>query len=132
MPDPGSLPGVNTDNTLLNAVVGAVATIGLSFTGISPVLGGALAAYLDGGDTTNGLRVGALSGLIASIPLLLFGLLVFAIFGLFTIGGPGSGGVAVGLGGFFVVLLLGVVAIAYTVGLSALGGYLGAYFVEGR
>lgn len=34
---------MNTDNTLLNAVIGAVATIGLSFTGISPVLGGALA-----------------------------------------------------------------------------------------
>jgi len=51
---------MNTDNTLLNAVIGAVATIGLSFTGISPVLGGALAAYLDGGDTENGLRVGAL------------------------------------------------------------------------
>jgi len=52
--------------------IGAVATIGLSFTGISPVLGGALAAYLDGGDTENGLRVGALSGGIASLPVAAF------------------------------------------------------------
>ena len=120
-----------SDSTL-HALIGAVVTVVFSFVPFSPVFGGGVATYLNHADTSDGVRIGALSGLIASIPLLLFGLLVFAIFGLFTIGGPGSGGVAVGLGGFFVVLLLGVVAIAYTVGLSALGGYLGAYFVEGR
>ena len=120
-----------SDSTL-HALIGAVVTVVFSFVPFSPVFGGGVATYLNDADTSDGVRIGALSGLIASIPLLLLGLLVFAIFGLFPIGGPGSGGVAVGLGGFFVVLLLGVVAIAYTVGLSALGGYLGAYFVEGR
>ncbi len=78
---------MSTDNTLLNAVIGAIATFGLSFTGISPVLGGALAAYLEGGDTGDGLRVGALSGLIAALPL---GLLVVAGFALFAFGSTGA------------------------------------------
>jgi hypothetical protein len=123
MPDPGSLPGVNTDNTLLNAVVGAVATIGLSFTGISPVLGGALAAYLDGGDTTNGLRVGALSGLIASIPV--GAILVIALLFL-----PLTGDLGVAIGGLVIVAAIVAIGVGYTVALSALGGALGIYLAD--
>lgn len=123
MSDPGSLPGVNTDNTLLNAVVGAVATIGLSFTGISPVLGGALAAYLDGGDTTNGLRVGALSGLIASIPV--GAILVIALLFL-----PLTGDLGVAIGGLVIVVVIVVISVGYTVALSALGGALGIYLAD--
>jgi hypothetical protein len=123
MPDPGSLPGVNTDNTLLNAVVGAVATIGLSFTGISPVLGGALAAYLDGGDTKNGLRVGALSGLIASIP-------VGAILAIALLFLPLTGDLGVAIGGLVIVVVIVVISVGYTVALSALGGALGIYLAD--
>ena len=123
MSDPGSLPGVNTDNTLLNAVVGAVATIGLSFTGISPVLGGALAAYLDGGDTTNGLRVGALSGLIASIPV--GTILVIALLFL-----PLTGDLGVAIGGLVIVAAIVAIGVGYTVALSALGGALGIYLAD--
>ena len=123
MPDPGSHPGVNTDNTLLNAVVGAVATIGLSFTGISPVLGGALAAYLDGGDTENGLRVGALSGLIASIPV--GAILVIALLFL-----PLTGDLGVAVGGFLIVVVIVAIGVGYTVALSALGGAIGVYLVD--
>lgn len=123
MSDPGSLPGVNTDNTLLNAVVGAVATIGLSFTGISPVLGGALAAYLDGGDTTNGLRVGALSGLIASIPV--GAILVIALLFL-----PLTGDLGVAIGGLVIVAAIVAIGVGYTVALSALGGALGIYLAD--
>jgi hypothetical protein len=111
----------------LHALIGAVVTVVFSFIPFSPVLGGGVAAYLSDAETSDGVRIGALSGLIAVVPLVVLGVLVFAIFGIFTIGGPGGGGMAVGLGGLFVVLLVGVVAVAYTVGLSALGGYLGAY-----
>ena len=34
---------MDTENTLLNALVGAIASAVLSFTGISPLLGGAVA-----------------------------------------------------------------------------------------
>lgn len=119
-----------SDSTL-HALIGAVVTVVFSFVPFSPVFGGGVATYLNDADTSDGVRIGALSGLIATIPLLLLGLIAFAIFGLFAIGGPGGGGMGVGLGGLFVLLLVGVVAVAYTVGLSALGGYLGAYFVDG-
>jgi len=111
---------MNTDNTLLNAVVGAVATIGLSFTGISPVLGGALAAYLDGGDTGNGLRVGALSGAIASLPVA--AILLVAILFL-----PFTGDLGLAVGGFLFVLVIVAMAAGFTVALSALGGAIGSY-----
>lgn len=119
----GQSPGVNTDNTLLNAVVGAVATIGLSFTGISPVLGGALAAYLDGGDTEDGLRVGALSGLIASIPV--GAILVIALLFL-----PLTGDLGVAIGGLVIVVVIVAIGVGYTVALSALGGAIGIYLVD--
>ena len=118
---------MDTDNTLLNALVGAVATVVLSFTGISPILGGALAAYLDGGDVENGLRVGALSGLIASVPVvgfLLLGLVLLPLLGFFGV--PFDVGLAVG--GVAVLAAIVVVGgILYTVALSALGGAIGVY-----
>jgi hypothetical protein len=118
-----------SDSTL-HALIGAVVTVVFSFVPFSPVFGGGVATYLNDADTSDGVRIGALSGLVAAVPLLLLGLLLFVVFGLFAVGGPG-GRMGVGLGGLFVVLLLGVVGIAYTVGLSALGGYLGAYLVDG-
>ena len=118
---------MDTDNTLLNAVVGAVATAVLSFTGISPLLGGALAGYLEGSDTSDGPRVGAVSGAIASIPvvgLLLIVLLLLPFLGFFGFpleAGIAAGGVVV----FGAIIVIG--GVAYTVALSALGGLIGAY-----
>ncbi|WP_418286548.1 DUF5518 domain-containing protein [Halorubrum sp. DTA46] len=111
---------MNTDNTLLNAAIGAVATIGLSFTGISPILGGALAAYLEGGETGDGLRVGALSGLIASLPLAAVVVLGLAVFSF-------GGDIGVAIGGGLLLLAIVAVAVGYTVALSALGGVIGIY-----
>jgi hypothetical protein len=109
-----------TDNTYLNALIGAITTILLSFTGISPVLGGAVAGYLEGGETSDGLRVGAISGAVASLPILG----VVFLFLLFIPIAP-EPGVVIGSG----LLLLAIVALAfgYTMALSALGGVIGAY-----
>lgn len=110
-------------NTLLNVVIGAVAGIVLSFIPLSTVLGGAVAGYLEGGDTSDGVRVGALAGLIMLIPFALFGL-AFMMFIL----GFGTGGAPIAFGLFGVMILL--FGAVYTVGLSAVGGYLGVYIKQ--
>jgi hypothetical protein len=118
---------MSSDDTLRNALIGAIATTLLSFTGISPLLGGALAAYLGDGDSGDGLRVGAISGAIASIPvvgLLLLVLVLLPFLGLFGFPlevGLAAGGIAL----VAAVVVLG--GVAYTVVLSALGGLLGTY-----
>ncbi|PSQ40167.1 hypothetical protein BRD13_00420 [Halobacteriales archaeon SW_5_70_135] len=110
-------------DTLINAVIGAVAAVVLSFTGVGPVLGGAVAGYLQRGSRSDGLVVGALAGLIGLIPLLL---MVFPLFGFFSIGTlAGDGGALVGFG--LVTFIVAGIGVAYSAGLSAVGGYLGAY-----
>jgi hypothetical protein len=138
-------------NTLPNAAIGgAVAIVSSAVLGpASPVLGGGVAGYLQGGTSGDGATVGALSGLIALLPIVVF-LAVFAVlgfvplFGLFasmhdlfggfpmetTAGAPE--GFAVFGGGMFllwllVFLLAFVFAAVFTVGLGALGGVGGAY-----
>ena len=111
-------------DTLLNAVIGGIASIVLSFIPLSPVLGGAIAGYLEGGDRNTGLRIGVYAGIIAAIPLALFTIAAVAIFGSFLAIGPGDGGGVI----ILVFLLVVVVFMAlYTVGLSAFGGWLGNY-----
>lgn len=111
-------------DTLLNAVIGAVASVVLSFLPFAAVLGGAIAGYLQVSekDVGEGARVGALSGVIALVPvlLLLFALGSFIPFLPFEIG-------ALSLVVLVVVL---VVTSAYFVGAGALGGALGAYLVD--
>jgi hypothetical protein len=111
-------------DTVVNAVVGAVVTVVLTFTGFSPILGGIVAGYLQRGERVDGARVGALSGAIASLPFLL----LFLTFGGFLFTGSMMGGGMGVPGEFVVVFLFGVVfALVWVVGLSALGGYLGVY-----
>lgn len=121
-------------DTLINAVIGAVVTVVLSFTAVSPILGGAVAGYLQRGDRSRGIRVGAIAGVLAALP---FVALVFLVFGVFLsvgfmgrMGGPfaGAPGVAGGFG--FVGLVFLLFALAYSVGLSALGGYVGSYLAS--
>ena len=109
-----------TDNTILNGLIGAVVSFLTSFVPFSPVLGGAVAAYLEGGDRRASIRVGALAGLLVWLPLtplLLVGLAV----------APFDFGIT-----FFLILIVLAFLGAYTVGLSALGGFLAAYLLEGR
>lgn len=105
--------------TLFNALIGAVVTVGTAFfIPVSPVLGGAVAGYLEGSDADNGLKVGALSGAFAMVPLVVivpFGLFVFVFDPI----------VAVSV--FFVIALAVGFLLLYTVGFGAIGGVLGVY-----
>ena len=110
-------------DTLLNAVIGGIASIVLSFVPFSPVLGGALAGYLQGGDRGEGVRVGAYAGVVAAVPLALLLFLAVAVFGVFALGGrPGGGAILVVFFLFVAAVVAGII-----VGLSALGGWLGNY-----
>lgn len=116
-------------STLVNALIGAVVTVVLSFVPFSPILGGGAAGYLQHGSRNEGVKVGAISGVIATIPLVLGVLLIVSIF---TIVPAGMDGPRIALGGL--VLALGVFLFAgiYTIGLGAVGGYIGAYLAEER
>jgi hypothetical protein len=123
--------GDDRRSTLVNALVGGVAAVVLAFLPLSPALGGALAGYLEGPDSEQGLRVGALAGLLSVVP---FALLFFLFGGLLLAFLP----IGVGMGmdpsigvfgalGALVVLVGLLFGLLYTVGLAALGGVLGAY-----
>lgn len=118
-----STPESGDRSTLLNALVGAVVSVVLSFLPFSPLVGGAVAGYLERGDDETGLKVGALSGAIAAIPILLiFGI----IFGGLTVaalfeGEPAGGALFTGI--LLVVVLL---VLLFVVGVSAVGGLVGA------
>ena len=109
-------------DTLANAVIGGIASILLGFVPFSPVLGGAVAGYLHGGERRIGVRIGAYAGIIAAIPFALALFFAIAVFGFLLSIGTGSGAALL----FFVLFAL-VAAAVYTVGLSALGGWLGNY-----
>ncbi|WP_335998726.1 DUF5518 domain-containing protein [Halorientalis halophila] len=114
-----------SDQTM-NAIIGGVVTIVLSFTGFSPLLGGAVAGYLNQRD---GVRVGALAGVVALVPLLPLLFIVGGFLGIFSLAGgmgPGSMG-GMGLIGLFFGLFAFAFFSAVVVGMSALGGYLGEY-----
>ena len=108
-----------TDNIYVNALIGAAVTVVLSFTGLSPLLGGAAAGYLERRD---GGRVGALSGAFATLPMLVFVLLAGVLLGVLGFGDVFSG---------LALLLLAALFVAvYTVALSTVGGVLGVYLAE--
>lgn len=110
-------------NTVVNALLGGIASIVLSFVPFSPVLGGALAGYLEGGDRGDGVRVGVYAGLVAGVPLAVFTFLLVAVFTGVAVGLESGG---LGVLAFFLLFAI-VAALAYTVALSAVGGWLGNY-----
>ena len=105
-------------NTTFNALVGGAAGIVLSFVPGSTLLGGGVAGYLEGGQPADGLRVGALAGLVMLVPFVFFGFLASIFF-------LGAGSSAPAFGALFVVFL--VFGALYTVGLSIVGAVLGIY-----
>lgn len=112
-------------NTWINAVIGSVVTVfSAPIFPISPIAGGAVAGYLEGGELSDGAVVGVIAGAIALLPLLLVigflgGLTLLAP----TIGFPGGIAALGFIAIFFGIVVLGV----YAIGFSALGGVLGAY-----
>lgn len=116
-------------DTLVNAAIGAVVTVILAFTAVSPLIGGAVAGYLQQETRRSGAKVGALSGVFAFLPFILF---VFLLFG-FVVAGPMMGG-GFGLpGGIELVIIFLVIfplILAWNAGLGAVGGYLGTVIRE--
>jgi len=111
----------------VNAFIGAVVMVVLSWIPFATVLGGGVAGYLQRGSRMGGAKVGAVSGLIAAIP-------VFGVLGL-VFGGLGLGAIAGGEGLGFVVfaafmLFALVVTAAIVAGTGAVGGYIGVYLRE--
>lgn len=109
-------------NELRNATIGAVVTIVLSFTGFSPLLGGGVAGYLQSVSPKRGAKTGAISGGIAVIPILLVLVLGFGLF----LGQPSALGIPGGME-VIILLIMFLLLMAWIVGLSAVGGYLGSY-----
>lgn len=109
-----------------HALVGAAVSVVTSFVPFSPLVGGGVAGYMERGDSTRTTSVGAASGAVMSAP-------VFVV-ALFTAAGVASGFGAIGEAGGGVVaaiVVVGAVAsLAFTVGLGALGGWIGGKLAE--
>lgn len=111
------------------AVVVAVVTVVFSFVPFSPVLGGALAGYLERAESERTVSVGTLAALLPFLPVLV----ILA----FVLGGVVAGLLAVGQAGEAIVVgaaLLFTVLLVVTIGaaLGALGGYLGGRIADRR
>ena len=108
----------DTSSTLVNVLVGGIAGIVLGFVPFSPVLGGAITGYLEESTPREAVKAGAMAGVVMLVPFAFFGLFVAAF-----LLGFGDAPLALGIFGFFAFVFAGF----YTVGLSALGGYIGDY-----
>ena len=131
-------------SSLVSVLVGAVAAVVASVVlgPLAAIVGGAVAAYLFGGDRSDGLRVGGYAGAVSAVPLVgLAGLVVVGV-GLFGVVGAAAGmgmgmgmapgtGMGFGLAGFLLVLVVVLlVGLVVSAGLGALGGYLTAVILE--
>ncbi|WP_459987894.1 DUF5518 domain-containing protein [Natrinema sp. JCM 9743] len=127
VPEPPSSTVETSDergsSTLINALIGAVAGVILSFVPLSTLLGGAITAYLEGGTPNDGIRVGAIAGVIMLVLMVFMGMFIMMFFLGFEVGGAPRMLT-------FMLLSMLVFGSLYTVGLSAVGGYLGIYLKD--
>lgn len=101
---------------------GAAVTVVLSVIPFSPIVGGAVATSRRESGYVAGLGVGAVSGVLAGIPLLALFVPALIIAGLLGFGiAPSSSAYSV-----FLAIVFGLFGL-YTVGLSALGGIGGVW-----
>lgn len=108
--------------TLLNAALGALVIVFFWYIPGSPLLGGGVAGFLQGETPDEGMKVGALAGTFVPFVMILFASVVFVLTGR-SVFGRWPFGVA------GMVLIMGLGAL-YTVGLGAVGGYIGPTFVS--
>jgi hypothetical protein len=107
--------------TWTNAIIGAVASVVLSFVPFSQALGGLVAGYLHNSGRNGNVRVGALSGFLAVVPV------AFVL--LFVFGGILAGAAETTESGTIPLfgVILGVVTLftlLYALVLGALGGFV--------
>lgn len=111
------------------ALLGGVITAAFSFVPFSPALGGAVAGYLEHDERHRSVSAGALAGLLPLLPII--GFLIVAIGGLMdgllTIG---ESSMAMVVAVMMLISLLFLVI--YTVGLGAVGGYIGGHVADRR
>lgn len=118
--------GSSGSSLLTNALVGAIVTVVTTpIVPFAPILGGAISGYLDTNRAESGAKVGAISGVIALVPLLV--IVPFLLFVVFL--EP-----VFAIGVLAIVAFVAAFLFVYTIGLGALGGVLGGYirreFVE--
>lgn len=101
------------------SVVGALVAFLTGFIPGSPLIGGAVAGWLVRADGRRGALAGAIAGLLFSLPTVLVLWVIFTV----ALGVTLLGAIPAAFG--FVVVLFGLAGVAYTLGLGALGGYLG-------
>jgi hypothetical protein len=119
----------------VSVLLGAAATVALSFLPFAPLLGGGVAAYLREGDRREGIRVGALAGVVASVPVLAVLGVVFGGFSLFSVAAGVSRAAPIAslfaMVAFLSVLLVATLfVLVLVVGQCALGGWLAVVLVE--
>lgn len=98
-------------------VVGAIVGTLLGFVPLSPVIGGAVAGYLDR-PGSSGFGTGIVTGILTMVPVLVW--MGVAGAGLFTTLDGELAGLITVFGG-----IMAVFSLVYFIGLSALGGYVG-------
>jgi len=114
---PGDDAPATLADVFLYGVLGGVAGSVLSFIPFATVIGGAAAGYLCGGTTADGLKTGAVAGIVMTLPFV--AVVAFVLFLLGFGGAPAEFGV-------LALLAVGFGA-AYTLGSGVVGGYLGHY-----
>ena len=112
-----------------NALVGAVVSVLASFVPFSPAIGGAVAGYLERGESERTVGVGALSGTVLMAPVLAF-LVVLTIGLVLAMFAVEAGGLAVAV--MAAMLFAMLVVLVSGAGLGALGGYVGGKIAGDR
>ena len=118
---PGDDAPAEATDLLLYGVLGGFVGSVLSFVPFATVLGGGVAGYLCGGTSADGLKTGAVSGLVMTLPFVAMVAFILFLFGF--AGAPAEFGI-------FAFLVVGIGAV-YTLGSGVIGGYLGHY-LRGR